>query len=346
MSIFGFTPDELGAWLERDGVKRVHAQALFKGLHKQLDERIWEREGFEEPLKRWLAARQPEGELVDPVEISGETESGDGWTRKFLMKLGDGREVESVLMGFPGRFTACLSSQVGCAMGCVFCATGQMGFGRHLTAAEIVGQARTVERMVRERHGERVRNLVMMGMGEPLHNFEAVMQALEVITDTRGLNIGASRVSLSTVGHVPGILKLARQPKRYTLLVSLHGASDEEREALVPINKRWPLAELLEAMREYSAIKKARVFVAWTLIREVNDNVDQARRLAGLLKGMNVHVNLIPLNGTDGYGGEAPDEGRVMAFHSVLKEAGLPSTVRQRRGIDVGAGCGQLAGRG
>jgi len=316
---------------------------LFQVLHQELEREPGGREDFLGPLRRWLDGW--DGPPVENPEMVKETASEDGWTRKFLLRLADGAEVESVLMGFPGRFTACLSSQVGCAMGCVFCATGKMGFGRHLTAGEIVAQAHAVERVVRERHGERVRNLVLMGMGEPLHNFEPTMQALEILTDTRGLNIGPARVTVSTVGHVPGIRKLARHPKRYSLAVSLHGATDEEREALVPVNRKWPLAELMDACREYTEIKGERVFVAWTLIGGVNDDVEQAGRLAELLRGMDVHVNLIPLNPVDGYAEQAPENKRVIAFQRVLQEAGLPSTVRQRRGLDVGAGCGQLAGR-
>jgi 23S rRNA (adenine2503-C2)-methyltransferase len=227
-------------------------------------------------------------------------------------------------------------------MGCVFCATGQMGFVRNLSPGEIVAQALHVERHCRERHGERVRNLVLMGMGEPLHNFEAVMQALEIITDTRGLNIGPSRISISTVGHVPGILRLAAHPRRYQLAVSLHAATDEERSALVPANRRWPLPELMSACREYAAAKRQRVFIAWTLIAGQNDRAADARRLASLLAGLDAQVNLIPLNPTAGYSARPPDAESVHAFQRLLLDAGIPVTIRQRRGIDVGAGCGQL----
>jgi 23S rRNA (adenine2503-C2)-methyltransferase len=259
--------------------------------------------------------------------------------------MAGGAEVEAVQMGFPGRYTACLSSQVGCAMGCVFCATGQMGFSRNLTAGEIVAQAHHVERELRRMQGNdnpTLRNIVMMGMGEPLHNFDPVMEALEILTDNRGLNIGPARVAISTVGHIPGILKLARHPKRYSLAVSLHGASDSERAALIPVNTKWPLDDLVAACREYSALKRARVFFAWTLIGGVNDSEDHALRLAELLKGMDAHVNLIPLNATEGYEGQAPSDACVRAFQQIIQDSGLPSTVRQRRGIDVAAGCGQL----
>lgn len=325
---------ELEALLHAGGVSRAHATPLFRWLQSG------RRGRFEGPLERWLERR---ARPMTTTVLVSETPSADGETRKFLLALPDGERVESVLMGFPGRFTGCLSTQVGCAMGCVFCATGQMGFRRHLGAGEIVAQARFLDSWLRETRGDRLRNLVLMGMGEPLHNFDETMRALEVLTDTRGLGIGASRVTISSVGHVPGIRRLARHPKRYTLAVSLHGATDEERGALVPLNRRWPLAELIDACREYTAVKGQRVFFAWTLIGGVNDDPGQARRLAELLRGMDVHVNLIPLNPTDGYAGQGPERAKVIAFQRVLQEAGLPSTVRQRKGIDVAAGCGQLA---
>lgn len=337
----GLNVPSLEACLEDSGVNPVHAKALFNAIQRRLDGALSEAcDHLLPPLQRWLrsAAAPQQCPLVPVVE----TPSSDGYTHKYLLRLADGAEVEAVQMGFPGRFTACLSSQVGCAMGCVFCATGQMGFARHLSAGEIVAQALHVERQLRASHGERLRNIVMMGMGEPLHNFEPTMQALEILTDDRGLNIGPARVAISTVGHIPGIEQLARHPKRYSLAVSLHGASDAERGALVPINKKWPLADLLQTCRDYSRIKRARVFFAWTLIGGVNDSDDHARRLAELLQGMDAHVNLIPLNPTEGFEGAAPEDSRVRAFQQIIQDSGLPSTVRQRRGIDVAAGCGQL----
>ncbi len=328
--------EELTALLYAGGIARAHAAPLFRWLQSG------RRPRFEPPLERWLASRTCP---LTEVGMISETPSADGDTRKYLFSLPDGERVESVLMGFRGRFTACLSTQVGCAMGCVFCATGQMGFRRHLKAGEIVAQARFLDGRLRDSHADRLRNLVMMGMGEPLHNFHETMRALDVLTDTRGLGIGPSRVTISTVGHAPGIRMLARHPKRYTLAVSLHGASDEERGALVPVNRRWPLAELLDACREYAVLTGRRILIAWTLIGGVNDDRDRAHRLARLLQGMDVHVNLIPLNPTDGYGGRPPEWADVIAFQRILQDAGLPSTVRQRKGIDAAAGCGQLAVR-
>lgn len=328
---------ELGQRLAADGVRPSHAAALFRWLQTGRPQR------FEPPVQRWLATQ---GEVRTSIRQVAETPSADGETRKFGFELADGERVESVLMAFRGRFTACLSTQVGCAMGCVFCATGRMGFRRHLRAGEIVAQARELSAQL-DRRGERLRNLVMMGMGEPLHNFDETLRALALLTDTRGLGIGPTRVTISTVGHVPGIRRLATRAEPYALAVSLHAATDAERDPLIPVNRRWPLAELMDACRGYIEQTGRRVWIAWTLIRDVNDRPEQAQRLVELLRGMAVHVNLIPLNPVEAYDGQWPRPERVVAFQRVLQDAGLPTTVRQRRGIDVAAGCGQLTvGRG
>jgi 23S rRNA (adenine2503-C2)-methyltransferase len=227
-------------------------------------------------------------------------------------------------------------------MGCVFCATGQMGFVRHLRAGEIVAQVHHARRVLDARGESGLRNLVLMGMGEPLHNYDAVMTALEIISDRRGLNIGPSRITISTVGVVPGILRLADEARPYHLAVSLHAATDEERSVLVPVNRRWPLADVLAACRTYTEKTGRRIFFEWTLIAGKNDSLAQAARLAGLLAGIPSHVNLIPLNPTTDFTGVAADSRSAVGFQRVLRAAGVPSTVRQRRGIDVAAGCGQL----
>jgi 23S rRNA (adenine2503-C2)-methyltransferase len=245
-------------------------------------------------------------------------------------------------------------------MGCVFCATGQMGFSRHLTTGEIVAQALHVDRVLRttaedapalaeadhpsphHRH-ERLRNLVLMGMGEPLHNYDAVMRAIDTLRDGTGLALGARKISLSTVGVVPGIVRLADEARPMHLAVSLHGATQAERAALVPAARAWPLDALMEACRYYVEKLDRRIFFEWTLIEGKNDSPEQAHAVGRLLQGLKAQVNLIPLNPTAGYGG-APSHGEAARrFQSVLAEYGLPSTVRQRRGIDIAAGCGQLA---
>jgi len=326
----------LQARLGEDGVNPHNASAIFRMVH-QKSVKLSE---LGKSIQEWVKRQ----EVLEP-EVVRVVASEDGRTRKFVLRFADGKEIETVLMGYEGRHTACISSQVGCAMGCVFCATGKMGLLRNLTAGEIVAQVHFLNEQLVEEGQPLIRNIVMMGMGEPLHNFGPVIAALEIFTDVRGLSISPARISISTVGHVPGIRKLAELDQKYSLSVSLHGASDEERGKLIPINKRWPIAELLEACRDFSVQTRRKVFIAWTLIEGANDSDDHARRLADLLRGMAVHVNLIPLNPTEDFEGRPPSEERTFEFLKILRDsAGIPVTVRQRRGIDVGAGCGQLAG--
>ena len=244
-------------------------------------------------------------------------------------------------MSYAGRHTVCVSTQAGCAMGCVFCATGQMGFVRHLRPGEIVVQVLHARRVLKSiSPTSRLRNMVLMGMGEPLHNYDAVMLALETISDRRGIGIGPTKISISTVGVVPGILRLSEEQRPYRLAVSLHGSTEEERAALVPASKRWSLAMLIDACRRYGECSRKRIFFEWTLIDGKNDSSETAHRLAALLCGMDAHINLIPLNPTGGYAGKGSSKG--LAFQRILRDAGFPCTFRQRRGIDVAAGCGML----
>ena len=319
----------------------VHTRALWRALYRDGGTALQERADFQPPLRRWLEAEGGEREQPAPVLVADHA-SNDGLTRKFLLRLGDGQTIETVLMGYPGRFTACVSTQAGCAMGCVFCATGQMGFARHLRPGEIVAQLLHAQRALRARGEAGLRNLVLMGMGEPLHNYDAVMTALEILTDTRGVNLGPSRITISTVGVVPGILRLAEEQRPYNLAVSLHAASEEERAALVPASRRWPLAELIAACHTYGARTGRRIFFEWTLIAGKNDSPTQAERLAALLADLDAHVNLIPLNPTHGFAGAAAEAEAAREFSRILQAAGFPATIRQRRGIDVAAGCGQL----
>jgi 23S rRNA (adenine2503-C2)-methyltransferase len=217
-----------------------------------------------------------------------------------------------------------------------------MGFVRQLRPSEIVGQVRHVAAVLASR-GDRVRNLVLMGMGEPLQNYDHVMQALAILSDRAGMNIGPKRITINTVGVVPGILRLAREGQPYHLGVSLHGTTDEERTRLVPVGARWPLAALKDACRTYADMAGRRIFFAWTLIAGVNDTPDHADRLTRWLEGVPAHVNLIRLNSTTGYVGCSSPEEAANRFRARVQAAGIPCTIRQRRGIDVDAGCGQLA---
>ncbi len=343
-SLFGRTLEGLEARLVGDGVSRAHARPLWRAMYRDLSLSPISLPGLPPPLQRWLG-RHAVGDSLRPVlELRHASDSSDAHTQKFLFGVRDsGPEIETVVMAYRGRHTACLSTQAGCAMGCVFCATGQMGFVRHLTAAEIVFQVVEVQRRLRDAGRAGVRNLVLMGMGEPLHNYDSVMQALEIVSERGGLNIGPSRITISTVGLVPGILRLAQERRPYHLAVSLHGVTDEERSALVPINQRWPLAELLEACREYTRATGRHILFGWTLIEGRNDTPAHARKLATLLEGIPAHVNLIRLNPTGGFDGKTSAEVSAEAFQKVIQGGGIPCTIRQHRGIDVDAGCGQLS---
>jgi len=346
VDLYSLTKPELGEALAGWGLNPIHAGPVWRALYwdcvrdfVEMQERA---EGQEVPPRvvGVLAERATLGIL--PTVLAAD--SSDGFTRKFLLGLHDGERIETVLMRYSGRVTACVSSQVGCAMGCVFCATGQRGYTRHLSAGEIVAQAVHVERELLASGGTRLRNIVLMGMGEPLHNYEAVMRAVDILSDGTGLAIAAERITLSTVGVVPGILRLARERRRVHLAVSLHAANQDERAAIVPTARKWPLTQLMEACRTYSAETGRRIFYEWTLIEGKNDSPDQARAVGRLLAGLPAQVNLIPLNPTQGYAGAPTRSEAARAFQRVLSEEfGIPSTVRQRRGIDIAAGCGQLA---
>lgn len=273
------------------------------------------------------------------LELAARQISRDG-TEKRLYRLADGQLIESVLMPYSDdRQTVCISSQAGCAMGCVFCATGQMGFGRQLTAAEIFEQAMLFARDLASRD-ERLSNVVFMGMGEPFHNYDATLQSVRQLMERLG--IGARHITISTVGLAPQIRRFADEGSQVKLAVSLHKTDDAARSALLPVNRRWNIAELLDACHYYVARTNRRISFEWAAIAGENDSEDEARRLGQLLAGLLCHVNIIPLNPTQRYAAEPASSATLERFTAILRGYGISATVRVRRGIDIEAGCGQL----
>ncbi len=268
--------------------------------------------------------------------------SSDGETVKTLFQLPGDAQIEAVLMHYDERDTLCISSQAGCAMGCVFCATGQMGFKRNLSSGEIIEQVMHYARELAI-NDKRVTNVVVMGMGEPFNNYDAVMNAIERLNDPQGMNLGARRFTISTVGVVPMIERFASEKRQINLAISLHAANDTLRSSLLPINKKYPLIELMQACREYVSLTNRRLTFEWALIRGVNDSQQDADQLAKLLRGLLCHVNIIQLNPTRKYSGKATSRESAELFKTTLDDAGIPCTIRLRRGIDIQAGCGQLA---
>jgi 23S rRNA (adenine2503-C2)-methyltransferase len=352
VDLLNLTHDELQRLLSRWGEPEYRADQVWNWLYVHLASHPHEMTNLPKDLRSQLAAET----YISGLQPVAQLQSSAGETTKWLFELRAPRsirgiaptaekaQVETVLMRYESRRTACVSSQAGCGMGCTFCATGQMGLQRNLTAGEIVGQVLFVARQLAER-GEHLTNLVLMGMGEPLANYGATLDALRRLIDPDGFNLGQRRITVSTVGLVPGIERFAREGLQIGLAVSLHAATDELRETMVPINRQYPLDRLMAACRYYAAHTGRRISFEWALINGVNDGVEQAETLAQLVQGMLCHVNLIPLNPTSGYGGQPAAPARVAAFRGELERHGVPTTVRVRRGIDIQAGCGQLRER-
>lgn len=284
-----------------------------------------------------LQSALPMGTL-EPVRT---VTADDGETIKTLYRTRDGELLETVLMLYPERATVCVSCQVGCAVGCSFCATGLMGLSRNLSAGEIVAQVVGATREARER-GRTLTNIVMMGMGEPLQNYVETMKFIRIVHDPDGLNLGARRITVSTSGIVPRIEALSLEDLPVNLAVSLHAPEDEQRSSLVPINRRYPIAMLMETIDRYIERTGRRVSFEYALMRGINDSDDTARKLADLLRGRLCHVNIIPLNPVDVLPYERPDPAGIERFASILRDAGIPTTVRYSRGLDIDAACGQL----
>jgi 23S rRNA (adenine2503-C2)-methyltransferase len=331
---YDFSRADLAALLA--GTPRYRVEQVWHGLYQRLgDPATWT--DLPKSLRSELSTQLPPA--LHPIT---EAVSDRGDTVKFLWELDGGSRIETVLMLYRDRATVCISSQAGCAMACGFCATGQAGFTRHLTVGEIVEQVARASERARS-SGRRVSNIVFMGMGEPMANEPTVWAAVERIHAELG--ISARHITISTVGIVPGIRTLATRPMPVNLAVSLHAANDELRDELVPINRRYPIDALVEACREYLAQRNRRISFEWAMISGVNDRDADARQLAALCRRLrpSAHVNLIPLNPTPGYPTTGTSVKRVHEFRDLLESLGANATVRQNRGTDIDAACGQLA---
>lgn len=339
MLIYDLDSAELADRFESWGAPPYRAAQVWEGLYRHLYASPDEFTNLPKPFRERMA-HEYEFVGLRPVQF---LDSSDRQTRKTLFKLPDGNLIEAVLMRYDRRQTLCISSQAGCAMGCVFCATGQMGFKRHLSSGQIVEQVIYYARLLNEERLP-VTNVVVMGMGEPFHNYENTMHAIERLNDARGFNLGARRFTVSTVGLVPMIRRFADEQRQVNLAVSLHAAEDSLRLSMMPVTRKYSIGEVLDACRYYVEKTRRRVTFEWALIQGVNDTPAEARLLARRLKGLLCHVNAIPLNPTQGFSGQATTREQSQAFKATLEAAGIPCTVRLRRGIDIEAGCGQLAG--
>ncbi len=328
---------QLGALLANWDEPAYRAAQVESWLYQNYVDDIGQMTNLPQKLRQRLAAET----VLNPLKPLLSIDSTDGQTQKTLFALPDGREIEAVLMRYDKRRTLCISTQAGCAMACPFCATGQIGFMRNLSAGEIVAQVLHYARLLRQTD-DKVTNIVFMGMGEPLANYAETWRAIRRLNDPAGFNLGARRMTLSTVGLVPAIRRMSREPEQVGLAVSLHAPTDELRDRIVPLNRRYPLSMLLKAIRDYVDLTGRRVTFEYALMDELNDSPNHADQLVGLIQGLLSHVNLIPLNPTPNSPWSGSPDERVYAFRDRLEAAGIPTTVRLRRGIDIAAGCGQL----
>lgn len=343
--IYDFDFPELAARVKSWGEPKYRGDQIWEGLYKNL----WLAPDEFTNLPK--ALRDKMGELLTfdvlkPVDLR---ESKDGETIKTLFELHDGQRIETVLMkydteGRQPRRTVCISTQVGCGMGCTFCATGQMGFKRQLSSGEIAAQVLYFARKLQD-EGEILTNVVVMGMGEPFHNYDATMKAIDHLNNPDGFAFGARRFTVSTVGLIPLIRRFADEKRQVNLAISLHAAEDKLRSSMLPINDKYPISELMEVCRYYVEQTHRRITFEWALIEGVNDTPEQAHILARRVKGLLCHVNAIPLNPTHGFNGRGTSSDRAKVFKESLEQNGVTCTIRMHRGIDIQAGCGQLASR-
>jgi 23S rRNA (adenine2503-C2)-methyltransferase len=326
---------ELEEALASSGRPRFHARQLYRWVHRRGVVDFARMTDLSTSLRQELAA----GFTVSTPEVVRKDVSADG-TTKFLLRVSDGKQIESVFIPDTPSNTFCVSTQVGCAMKCAFCLTGKMGLERNLSAGEIAGQVRVLARELGML--EKPFNIVLMGMGEPLHNYDATMKALRMLHDPHGLSVSPRRVTLSTVGVLPALRRLAAEPLMPNLAISLHATTEDTRDRLVPVNRKYGLDDLLDACRRFPLKKRNRITFEYVMLAGVNDTPQDARRLAKLMHGIRSKINLLPLNEAAGIPYQRPTDERVNAFAKILADAGLTVSVRKSRGRDIRAACGQL----
>lgn len=336
--IYDLCPQELEEYLLAAKQPAFRSSQIIDGLYKKLYHDFSQFANIPNTLKDRIS----EDFTLRPVSEIKRLVSKDRQTEKSLLKLHDDRRIETVLMRYEKRNSLCVSTQVGCPMDCAFCATGQMGFQRNLTAGEILGQIIFFIRKLREQ-GETLTNIVYMGMGEPFLNYDNAIASLKSLNHPDMLNFGARRVTVSTVGIIPKIEKFTELNSQVNLAVSLHAPTDEVRSSVVPANQLYPIKPLLNACKRYVEHTHRRITFEYALINQVNDELDQADQLATLLRGMLCHINLIALNPSKEYSLSGPHKSKVYAFQQRLLESGIQTTIRLRRGLEINAGCGQLA---
>ena len=335
-NLLELTPDEIVTLVEGLGQPKYRGRQLATWVYVKGVADF----GAMSDLPRELRDQLSSLAVVSPPDIAQRQVSRDGST-KLGLRLGDGRMIQSVVMPDGDRLTLCVSTQVGCGFGCAFCLTGTMGLVRNLTAGEIVGQVWAARATLEP--GVRLTHIVFMGMGEPLANYAATVKALRILVAPLGFGFSPRRITVSTVGLVQGLERLAKEDLRVNLAISLHAATDEVRSDLMPINRGWGLDDLLEACRRFPLPVRQRMTFEYTLLDKVNDSAEDARQLVRRLRGLRAKVNLIPFNEWPGASFRRPPAERILAFQRTLLDAGLTATIRWSKGEDVGAACGQLA---
>lgn len=325
--------DELQNFLTDLGEQKFRARQVFEWVNKGVKD-IEDMTNLSKALREKLKLKA----YINNFEVVKKLTSQVDGTKKYIFKLYDNDVIESVLMEYSHGFSVCISSQAGCKMGCKFCASTGAGFNRNLSAGEMLDQVLTIKNDI----GKRISNVVIMGIGEPLDNYDNLIKFLRLINDKDGLNIGLRHIAVSTCGLVPEILKLSKENLPITLSISLHAPDDKTRGKIMPINNKYPLDKLVEACKIYTMITNRRITFEYSLIDGVNDSIEHAKKLASLIKGMLCHVNLIPVNTVSNTGYEKSSKGTIRMFKDILQRYGIEVTVRRELGSDIDAACGQL----